>query len=187
MAQTLGIAIGTGAIALMLFIIFIKSNLVICPPNEVLIISGRRRKLPDGSEIGYRLIRGGRGFKIPIIESIRRLPLNTIPIEIKITRALSQGIIPINIEGRANIKIAGSEKDGLSNAIERFLGKNLNEIAQVAKETIEGSLRGVLATVTPEDANARRLEIAEQVAQQASTDLLKLAGARFCQNPKSLG
>src|SRR5574341_708538 len=39
---------------------------------------------------------------------------------------------------------------------------------------IEGSLRGVLATVTPEEANARRLEIAEKVAQQASTDLRKL-------------
>jgi flotillin len=72
------------------------------------------------------------------------------------------------------VKIAGSEKDGLSNAIERFIGKNLNEIAQVAKETIEGSLRGVLATVTPEEANSQRLEIAEQVAEQARKDLLKL-------------
>jgi flotillin len=174
MAQTIGLAIGIGAAALMLLIVFIKSNLVICPPNQVLIISGRRRKLPDGTEIGYRVIRGGRGFKMPIIESVSRLPLNNIPIEIKITRALCKGIIPINIEGRANVKIAGSEEDGLMNAIERFLGKNLNEIAQVAKETIEGSLRGVLATVTPEEANAQRLEVAEQVAQQASADLRKL-------------
>ncbi len=174
MAQTIGIAIGIGAMALMLLIIFVKANLVICPPNQVLIISGRRRKLPDGTEIGYRIIRGGRGFKLPIIESVSRLPLNTIPIEIRIQRALCDGIIPINIEGRANIKIAGNEKDGLMNAIERFLGKNLNEIAQVAKETIEGSLRGVLATVKPEEANAERLQLAEHVAQQVSSDLRKL-------------
>ncbi len=174
MSQFIGIGIGAGIIAMMLVIVFIKANLVICQPNEVLIISGRRRKLPDGSFVGYRVIKGGRGFKLPIIESVQRLPLNNIPIAINITKALAKGIIPINVDGRANVKIAGSEKDGLSNAIERFLGKNLNEISQVAKETIEGSLRGVLATVTPEEANAQRMEIAEQVAEQARKDLQKL-------------
>jgi flotillin len=174
MSQIIGIGIGIGVIAIMFTIIFIKSNWVICQPDEVLIISGRRRKLKDGTEIGYRVIKGGRGFKIPIIESVKRLPLTNMPIEIKISKALCQGIIPINVEGRANVKIAGNEKDGLFNAVERFLSKNLNEIAQVAKETIEGSLRGVLATVTPEDANAQRLELAEQVAQQARNDLHKI-------------
>ena len=174
MEQTVGIAIGVGIAAIMLAIVFIKANLVICQPNEVVIISGRHRKLADGTEVGYRVIKGGRGFKIPIIESVRRLSLGTMPIEIRITKALTNGIIPISVDGRANVKIAGSEKDGLSNAIERFLGKNLNEVAQVAKETIEGSLRGVLATVSPEEANSRRLELAEQVAQQARTDLHKL-------------
>ncbi|MFQ5768917.1 MAG: flotillin family protein [bacterium] len=174
MTQIIGISIGLGAIFMMLAIVFIKANLVICQPNEVLIISGRWRKLPDGTQIGYRAIKGGRGFKIPIIESVKRLPLTTMPIEIKITKALCKGIIPINVDGRANVKIAGSEKDGLSNSIERFLGKNLNEIALVAKETIEGSLRGVLATMTPEEANTQRLELAEQVAEQARNDLHKL-------------
>jgi len=174
MEQTVGIAIGVGIAAIMLAIVFIKANLEICQPNEVVIISGRHRKLADGTEVGYRVIKGGRGFKIPIIESVRRLSLGTMPIEIRITKALTNGIIPISVDGRANVKIAGSEKDGLSNAIERFLGKNLNEVAQVAKETIEGSLRGVLATVSPEEANSRRLELAEQVAQQARTDLHKL-------------
>lgn len=174
MGETIGIAVGIGIVAIMMAIVFIKANLVICQPNEVVIISGRRRKLPDGTEVGYRIIKGGRGFKMPIIESVRRLSLSTMPIEIRITKALTKGIIPINVDGRANVKVAGSETDGLSNAIERFLGKNLNEIAQVAKETIEGSLRGVLATVTPEEANSQRVEVAEQVAQQARVDLHKL-------------
>ncbi len=174
MSQIIGIGIAIGIVAVMLTIVFIKANLVICQPNEVLIISGRRRKLPDGTVVGYRIIKGGRGFRVPIVESVKRISLNNMPIEIKINKALSKGIIPINVDGRANVKIAGSEQEGLSNAIERFLGKNLNEVAQVAKETIEGSLRGVLATVTPEEANAQRLELAEKVAEQARTDLRKL-------------
>ncbi len=174
MAETYGIIIMLGILILMLIIVFIKTNLVICQPNEVVIISGRKLKLPDGTEVGYRTLRGGRGFKIPIIEVVKRLPLTAIPVEINIKKALSKGIIPVNLDGRANIKIAGTEKDGLSNAIERFLGRNLNEIAQIAKQTIEGALRGVLATVTPEEANSERLKIADRIVQESQKDLHNL-------------
>ncbi|MEE2839580.1 MAG: SPFH domain-containing protein [Acidobacteriota bacterium] len=174
MTEMVGLGLGFGAIAIMLVIVFIKANLIICQPNEILIISGRQHQLPDGAAIGYRVIKGGRGFRIPILESVKYLSLTAMPIEIRITKALAKGIIPIDVDGRANVKIAGSEKDGLSNAIERFLGKNVNEIAQVAKETIEGNLRGVLAKVTPEEANAQRLVLAEKVAEPARQDLQKL-------------
>jgi len=74
----------------------------------------------------------------------------------------------------AHVKIAGSEEQGLSNALERFLGKNVDDISRVAKENIEGSLRGVLATLTPEEANAKRLEFADKVAHDARNDLTML-------------
>ncbi|MGD8523510.1 MAG: SPFH domain-containing protein [Desulfobacterales bacterium] len=170
----IGIWIGIIIIAALIILAFIKANLRICHPNEILVFSGRKRKLKDGTEVGYRVIKGGRGLKIPIIESVTRLPLTTIPIDIELTGALTNGLIPVNIEAMANIKIAGSEDEGLSNALERFLGKNLNEISQIAKENLEGSLRGVLATLSPESANNNRLEFAEKVAQQARDDLSRL-------------
>ncbi len=174
MEQTVGFILFACGVLVMFLIVFIKANLVICQPNEVVIISGRTKKMADGSMRGYRILRGGRGFKLPIIESVRRLSLNAMPIEIRLTKALSKGIIPINIDGRANVKIAGSEDEGLNHAIERFLGKNLNDIAAVAKETIEGNLRGLLATVTPEEANTQRLKLADTVVKEASEDLRKL-------------
>ena len=170
----IGIWIGIIIIATLIILAFIKANLRICHPNEILVFSGRKRKLRDGTEVGYRVIKGGRGLKIPIIESVTRLPLTTIPIDIELTGALTNGLIPVNIEAMANIKIAGSEDEGLSNALERFLGKNINEISQIAKENLEGSLRGVLATLSPESANNNRLEFAEKVAQQARDDLSRL-------------
>jgi flotillin len=60
--QMVGIAIGLGALGLMLIIIFFKSNIVLCQPNELVVIAGRTRKLADGSTVGYRVLRGGRGF-----------------------------------------------------------------------------------------------------------------------------
>jgi flotillin len=170
----LGFWIGLAIIAIVVMLAFIKANLRICHPNEILVFSGRKRRLKDGAEVGYRVIKGGRGLKIPIIESVTRLPLNIISIDLELTGALTNGVIPINIQAMANVKIAGSEEEGLSNALERFLGKNINDISQVAKENIEGSLRGVLATLTPEDANSNRLEFAEQVAEEARNDLMRL-------------
>jgi flotillin len=59
-----------GIIAIAVIIIFVKANLEICQPNELLIFSGRQRRLKDGTTVGYRIIKGGRGLKIPIIESV---------------------------------------------------------------------------------------------------------------------
>ena len=56
-----------------------------------------------------------------------------------------------------NIKIT-SEADLVGNAIERFMGRDIREIQRVGKETLEGHLRGVLATLTPEEVNEDRLE-----------------------------
>jgi flotillin len=170
----LGFWIGLAIIVMLVILAFIKANLKICHPNEILVFSGRKRRLKDGTEVGYRIIKGGRGLKIPIIESVTQLPLTTIPINLELTGALTNGIIPINIQAMANVKIAGSEEEGLSNALERFLGKNITDISQVAKENIEGSLRGVLATLTPEEANSNRLEFAERVVQEARGDLTML-------------
>lgn len=170
----IGIWIAIAIFAILLILAFIKANLRICHPNEILVFSGKKRKLKDGTEVGYRVIKGGRGLKIPIIESVTRLSLTIIPIDIELSGALTNGLIPVNIEAMANIKIAGREQEGLSNALERFLGKNLNDISQIARENLEGSLRGVLAKLTPEEANNNRLEFAEKVVQQARDDLGRL-------------
>ena len=171
----LGVWISLGALAiLIILLIFIKANLRICHPNEILVFSGKRKTLKDGTVVGFRYIKGGRSLKIPIIESVTRLPLNTIPIELELSGALTNGVIPVNIQAMANVKIAGSEDEGLTNAMERFLGRNINDVSQIAKETLEGNLRGVLSTLSPEEANSKRLEFAERVIQEARSDLQRL-------------
>ena len=167
-------------IALVVFIVFFialgftKAFLKVCAPNEMLIFSGKTRELPDGTTVGYRIIKGGRTFQLPIIETVKSMSLETMPIEIELNGALAQGIIPLNVAGMANIKVAGTQEQGSSNAVERFLGKKSEEIARIAQETLEGSLRGVLATLTPEEANSERLKFAQEVMNQASEDFRTL-------------
>ncbi|HMS54533.1 MAG TPA: SPFH domain-containing protein [Fimbriimonadaceae bacterium] len=151
----------------------IKWLLYICPPNEVLIFSGRRHRTADGAMRGFRLVFGGRGWKMPIFEKVDRLSLNTIEVPISIRGAYAQGGIPLNVDAVANVKIS-SDEVVVGNAIERFLGQNPNEIKRVAKETLEGHLRGVLARLTPEEVNEDRLKFAEELSRESELDLSKL-------------
>ena len=173
-AQILGIALGLGALGVLLVLIFIKSNIVICQPNELVVLAGRKQRSADGETTGYRIIRGGRGFKRPMIESVARLPLNSHPVQLRLGKAMCAGMIPVSIEGHANIKLAGREEEGLEAAVERFLGKGFDAVVQTAQQTIEGALRGVLATVSPEEANEQRLQLAQQVTDRARADLSQL-------------
>lgn len=151
----------------------IRANLKICQPNEVLIFSGRRRALTDGSSIGYRVIQGGRGFRIPILEEVDRLTLNTIPIDLTVKNAYSKGGIPLTVRAIANVKVASTEPE-LNNAVERLLGKPLEEIQLIAKETLEGNLRGVVALLSPEEVNEDRLKFARELVDEADSDLSAL-------------
>lgn len=173
-AQLIGIAVGLGSIFILLLIIFIKTNIVICKPNEVVVLSGKKRRTPEGKILGYRIIRGGRGFKWPLIETVTRLPLTTRMVEIRLSKVLCAGMIPISVEGRGNVKLAGREEDGLENAVERFVEKGVDAVDRTAQHVLEGALRGVLASVSPEDANAKRLELADKVVDKARTDLSNL-------------
>jgi len=162
------------ALAVMIVVIYIKANMKICQPNEVMIFSGRKFKDKEKGYVGYRVIRGGRALKIPLIETVSTLSLSTMPIEMDVTGALTRGTIPVNVKAMANIKIAGSLEQGLGNAIERFLGKSSTAIATTAREILEGTLRGILATMEPEEANANRIALAQQVAGEAREDMQRL-------------
>ncbi len=160
-------------VGILVVIGIISANLKICQPNEVLVFSGKQRTLGDGSKVGYRVIKGGRGFKIPILEKVDRIELTSIPLDLIVQNAYSKGGIPLNVKGVANVKIAGSGI-ALNNALERLLGKSREDVAQIAKETLEGNLRGVVSLLTPEEVNEDRLKFAKSLIEEADIDMTAL-------------
>jgi flotillin len=153
--------------------VWMAGNLLhICEPNEVLIFSGRRRE--SGGEVkGYRIIKGGRGWRVPLIEQVDRLDLTNMIIEVEVRGAYSKGGIPLNVQGVANIKIAGHEPM-LGQAVERLLGKSRDDLVRMAKDVLEGNLRGVLSRLTPEEVNEDKIAFAEKLLEEAEHDLGKL-------------
>lgn len=161
------------AAAVLAVIATVRTLIIICPPNRVAVISGRSRQLSDGRTVGYRAIRGGRTLRVPLLERVAWMELNTIPIEVSVQNAYSRGAIPLNVQGIANVKVSSVE-GLLQNSVERFLEVPQNEIAAIAKETLEANLRGVLATLTPEEVNEDRLKFAQTLIDEADDDIKTL-------------
>ncbi|MDJ0619627.1 MAG: SPFH domain-containing protein [Calothrix sp. MO_192.B10] len=145
----------------------------ICQPSEVLIFAGSRSRTSDDKQVGYRLVKGGSSIQTPLLERTFRMDLSNMIIELKVSNAYSKGGIPLKVDGVANIKIAGEEPT-IHNAIERLLGKSQKQIEQLAKETLEGNLRGVLASLTPEQVNEDKIAFAKSLLDEAEDDLEKL-------------
>lgn len=161
-------------IAAMVLVATIKALIVIVPPNRAAVITGRNRQLSDGTSVGYRSITGGRTLRIPVVETVAHMNLETIPIDLTVHNAFSKGNIPLNVEAIANVKIASDPEPVFNNAVERLLGKTEMEIQALARDTLMGNLRGVLATLTPEEVNEDRLGFAKALAEDAGEDLAAL-------------
>jgi len=159
-------------LAALCIIVIVKKLLYICQPNEVLIFSGTHRRVGK-RVVGYKIIKGGRKVKVPLFEKVDRMDLTNMAINVAVHGAFSHGGIPLNVEGVANVKIPGEEPI-LGNAIERFLGMRREAVMAIAKETLEGNLRGVLAKLTPEEVNENKIKFAQQLMEEADHDLNRL-------------
>ena len=163
-----------------LFILLVALNLIsrwmirICRPNEMLVVTGSRSNQGQQGMKGYRVVaNGGWTFVKPILETARRMDVTLLPVLVEVKNAYSKGGTPLNIQAIANVKVS-SDPDVRNNAIERFLGRNPEEIVQVARENLEGNLRSVLAQLTPEQVNEDRLRFAERIAEDVGDDLRRL-------------
>ncbi len=151
----------------------IRNILYVCEPSEVLVFSGRPRQRADGKTVGYRFVKGGRATRWPLLETVDRMELTNMIIELQVKGAYSRNGIPLTVHGVANIKIPG-EEPLIDQALERLLGKTRQDIMEIARETLEGNLRGVLAGLTPEQVNQDKEAFASRLTEEAEHDLSHL-------------
>ena len=107
--------------------------------------------------VGYRFVRGGRSLRRPFIEQVDVMDLSMFTVVVHVAGAFSKGGIPLNIQGIANVKLPG-EEPRLANAVERFLG----------------NLRGVLASLTPEEVNEDKMRFAQTLLEEAEHDMSRI-------------
>jgi flotillin len=147
-------------------------------PNEVLIISGGRKRsviAPDGTKtkIGYRYRLGGGTFVLPFLETVDVLSMEVITLNIKTPEVLTNSGVHILAEAVAQVKIDSSDT-AIRSAAEQFLGVGKDGIRDVSGNILEGKMREVLGTMTVEKLYKSRHEFAEQVINAAQNDFSRM-------------
>ena len=136
-------------------------------PNEVLIISGGRKRIitkPDGTKhkIGYRYRLGGGTFVWPFLETIDFLPLDVINLSIKTPEVLANEGILIMAEASAQVKVM-SDENSIRMASEQFLGTGKEGIQDIAQTILDGKMRAVIGTMKVAEIYRGRHEFSEKV------------------------
>lgn len=130
-------------------LVFLSSRYAKVGLNQVLIISGRKVRRLDGSVVGYRIVKGGGTFVMPVIEKVDVLSLAVMSIPKVSTQALVAGGRKVSAEGSAQVKILGDD-EGIAAAAEHFVGSKATEIPDTVRRIMETHLANVLASSGPE-------------------------------------
>jgi flotillin len=147
-------------------------------PNEVLIIAGGRKRTivaPDGTKVkvGYRYRLGGGTLVLPFIETVDRLPLDVITLNIKTPEVLTNSGVPIMAEATAQVKVESSDTS-IRLAAEQFLGLGKEGIRDVSLTVLEGHMREVIGTMTVEEIFRGRQVFSSRVNEAVRPDFSRM-------------
>lgn len=140
---------------------------VTCGPNEALVVSGCCYSKP-------LLVPGGRAFVWPTLQKCQRISLNTMTLQVESPTVYTSQGVPISVTGIAQVKIQGQNEEMLLAACEQFLGKNENEIQNIALVTLEGHQRAIMGSMTVEEIYKDRKKFSKNVFEVASSDLVNM-------------
>jgi flotillin len=156
---------------LLLYMVFSRYTKV--GPNQVLIVSGWKKKLEDGSTVGFRIVKGGGTFVKPIFEKVDILSMELLTIDVQTPEVYTSKGVPVKVDGVAQIKVKGDDVS-IRTAAEQFLGKSTDEIRSIATQTLEGHLRAILGTMTVEEIYQNRDAFASKVQEVAAGDMANM-------------
>src|SRR5712664_322733 len=146
-------------------------------PNQVLVVSGRKHTYrdPDGTvqSRGFRIVKGGGTFVIPVVEKVDLLSLELLTIDVQTPEVYTSKGVPVRVDGVAQIKVKGDDIS-IATAAEQFLSKGVDDIKNIATQTLEGHLRAILGTMTVEDIYQNRDAFASKVQEVAAGDMANM-------------
>ncbi len=160
-------------VVVMTLVIMIFSRYTKVGPNQVLIVSGRKHRLEDGTTVGFRIVKGGGTFVLPVFEKVDLLSLELLTIDVQTPEVYTSKGVPVKVDGVAQIKVKGDDVS-IRTSAEQFLGKAQDEVRNIATQTLEGHLRAILGTMTVEEIYQNRDAFASKVQEVAAGDMANM-------------
>ncbi len=167
-----------GLIVVVVFLaLLVTTRYKVAGPNEAFIITGRKGKEVRNLETGVvstdlsgqKVVMGGGVFVLPFVQRRYILDLSSRRIMIQIRGAVSGQGVKLNLDGVAIVKVGGNE-DSIRAAAQRFLSQQ-EEIETFTQETLAGSLRSIVGSLSVEQIIRDRAAFAQRVADEAESSL----------------
>ncbi len=139
------------------------------PQDKALVVTGFR---------GRRVITGGGGIVVPMLERTDVISLENMQIDIRIDGALTSQGVGIVADGVAVVKVK-SDRESILSAAEQFntskgLEYMLGVISRTTQQVLEGKLREIVSKMTVEEIYKDRETFASHVQGVAATELQSL-------------
>src|SRR5260370_7145319 len=95
---------------------------------------------------GFRVVKGGGSFIIPMIEKVDLLSLELLTIDVQTPEVYTSKGVPVKVDGVAQIKVKGDDIS-IATAAEQFLSKKTEDIKNIPSQTLEPHSRPTLCTI----------------------------------------
>jgi len=146
-------------------------------PNQVLVVSGRKHTFIDANgkpeTRSFHLVKGGGAFIWPVVERVDELSLEIMTLDVNTPKVYTLQGVAVTVDGVAQVKIRGDDVS-ITTAAEQLLSKNVEQIKNVALQTLEGHLRAILGTLSVESIYKDRDAFASRVAEVATADMANM-------------
>ena len=137
------------------------------PQDKAMVITGMRK----------RVISGGGGFVVPLLERADYISLENIKVEVQVKDALSMLGVGITASGVAVIKVR-NDRESILAAVEQFntgnQQKTIENIKDTGSDVLEGKLREIVSKLTVEEIYRDREKFASKVQEVAAIDLAEM-------------
>jgi len=134
------------------------------PQDKAMVVTGLKK----------RVITGGGGLVVPVLERTDTISLGNIQLNICTSQTMSSQGVPIDVLGTAVIKVRNTQ-ESIYAAIEQFIGVNEAQIQKSISDQVtlilEGKLREIVASMTVEQIYNDREAFSAKVQEVVGTKI----------------
>jgi flotillin len=149
---------------------FVASRWKKVPPNQVGIFFGRKHKTSDGKEVGFRILTGGGGIQMPLVESYAVLSIAPFQVTIDEEGVPNKDNVKLTVKGVATVQISDNLED-LYQAVRCFLGMDERQIREFVANIMKGHLRSIIGTLPIDSLLREREAFNKRMVQESEAEL----------------
>lgn len=159
------VLIGVIAVVIIVLLVIIATMYVKAPPSMAYILSGFRKE--------PRVLIGGGGVKIPVLERLDKVYLGQVTVDVKTSQPVpTHDFLDVMVDAVCKVRV-NPDTEGTRLAAKNFLNMNSVQIAAQVKDSLEGNMREVVGSLDLIKINTDRDAFSDEIQKKAAPDMAK--------------